>query len=68
MIANLIRIVAVQNQQRHDPQDAESLQQIVVVVVVRVLLGVRPGMPSRSECEDEDYQAPAAGFFREVVG
>lgn len=44
-LADLVGIVAVEDEQDHDPQEAESLEQVVVVVGVVVLLGVGPGMP-----------------------
>lgn len=67
-LADLVGVVAVQDQQRHDPEDCGALQQVVVVVVVGILLGVGPGVPGWGEDEDEDDEVGAAGLFGEFVG
>lgn len=67
-VADEIGVVAVDDQQRHDPEDCGALQHVIVVVVVRVLLCIGPGVPCGREDQDEDYEARGRGFFREGFG
>lgn len=63
-LADVVGVVAVQHEERHDPEDAASLEQVVVIVVVGVLLRVGPRMPGGREDEYEDDETGAAGLFR----
>ena len=64
VLSDAVRVVSIHDEERHDPEDANALHEVVIVIVVGILLRVGPSMPSRREGEDEDNEPDAAWFFR----
>ena len=68
VLADVVGVVAVEDEQCHDPEDRGSLQEVIVVVIVGILFRIGPSMPGRDEGKDEDYQLGACGMLGELVG
>jgi len=66
-LSNMIRVVAIQDQQSHNPEYRRSLQQVVIVVIVGILLCISPGVPRWRESQDEYDQACTTGLFAQEV-
>ena len=68
VFANEIGVVAVENEQCHDPEDCDTLEEVIVVVVVRVLFCICPCVPCGRKYEDEDHKADAAWVLGQLIG
>ena len=45
ILADKIGVVPVESEQSHDPQRSHTLQNIIIVIVVGIFLGIGPYMP-----------------------
>lgn len=67
MLCYIVGVVAVEDEQCHNPEDHRSLEKVVIVVVVRILFGVSPSMPCWDECEYKDYELCPGRMMSEFV-